>query len=202
MNVFILIGIIIFCIYLFLHIKFLFKVNNDYDILQSNNPNKENFEKIMNQKSPSVFTNISNRWNLKDLNKNNIDSHFKYYLSPILLNKKYEILSNKLPKKNKLIMEKKNRHLILQLEGESKFYLFNPNQSKYLYNKKGISQIDYWNQDLKKFPLLNKAQFVEIILHPHQMLYIPRKWWYVSEQSENSKYIDCNSDSLFSYFFI
>jgi hypothetical protein len=202
MNVFILVGIIIFTIYLFLHIKFLFKINNDYDILQSNNPNKENFEKIMNQKSPSIFTNISNKWNLKDLNKNNIDSYFKYYLSPILLSKKYEILSNTKPKKNKLIMEKNNRHLILQLDGESKFYLFSPNQSKYLYNKKGVSQIDYWNQDLKKFPLLNKAQFIEIILHPHQMIYIPRKWWYVSEHSENSKYIDCNSDSLFSYFIV
>ena len=99
MNVFILVGIIIFTIYLFLHIKFLFKVNNDYDILQSNNPNKENFEKIMNQKSPSIFTNISNKWELKDLNKKSINSYFKYYLSPLLLSKKYEILSNTEPKK-------------------------------------------------------------------------------------------------------
>ena len=201
MNVFVLIGIIIFCIYIYLHLKFILKINNNYDILQSKNPNKENFEKIINQKSPSVFTDISNDWKLNKINKKNIDNYFKYYLTPLMISKKYEIYESNL--KNNLIREKNNRHLILQIEGESKFYLFNPKQSKYLYpskKNKNESQIDYWNQDLKKFPLLNKAQFIEIKLHKNQMLYIPYKWWYASEHFDNSKIIDCKSDSLFSYF--
>ena len=39
--------------------------------------------KIVNQKSPSVFTDISNEWKLDKINKN-IDSYFKYYLTPLM----------------------------------------------------------------------------------------------------------------------
>ena len=200
MNYLILVCIISFFIYLYLHIRFHLKINNNYDILQSNNPNKENFEKIINEKSPSVFTNISNKWNLQHLNQNSINENFKYYLCPLLINKKYEINNSNSKLKNNLMKENKNRHLILHIDGTRKYYLFSPNQIKYLYNIKDKSRVNYWNQDLKKYPLFNKAQFIEIIMHPHQMIYIPKNWWYAYENLESNITIDCNSNSLFSYF--
>ena len=66
--------------------------------------------------------------------------------------------------------------------------------------KKNKSEVDYWNQDLKKYPLLNKSQFIEIIIHENQMIYIPKKWWYTYESIDKGHLIDCNSESLFSYF--
>lgn len=200
MNTIVIIGIIIFIIYILLHIKFLYKINPNYDILQSKNPNKENFEKIMNQKSPSVFTDISNSWNIKEINKKNINKYFKYYLCPLLIKSKYDIKHLNDKSKEHLIIEKNNRHLILQLKGKSKFYLFNPDQAKYLYIKKNKSEIDYWNQDLKKYPLLNKSQFIEIIIHENQMIYIPKQWLYAYESIKDGVIIDCNSESILSYF--
>ena len=60
MNKLIYLVIIVILVFVFLQIRFQNKTNNDYDILQSNNPDKETFEKIVNQKSPSIFTNVIN----------------------------------------------------------------------------------------------------------------------------------------------
>ena len=42
-----------------LQIKDSNKTNNKFDILQVDNPNKEEFEKVLHQKSPTISTNVS-----------------------------------------------------------------------------------------------------------------------------------------------
>ena len=45
-------------IFLFFQYRFINKNNNIIDIYQADNPNKDEFEKILNKKSPSIFTNV------------------------------------------------------------------------------------------------------------------------------------------------
>ena len=209
MNKLIYLVIIVILVFVFLQIRFQNKTNNDYDILQSNNPDKETFEKIVNQKSPSIFTNVINedsKLRVEKLQKDPksfnklINSELNYYLIPMAVSYNYKIVKEDDKTKNKLIKETSSRHLIFQLKGTQKIILFNPAQSQYLYPNKNESKIDYWNQNLKKFPLINKAQFIEIILREGQLMYIPKKWWYTTKSTENTTHISSKSESIFSLF--
>ena len=217
MNTIKIIGICILFIFLIVQIIFVNKINNQYDILQVNNPNKDNFEKMIAQRSPCVFTGIIDTWDIRNLNidklnkldlaaKNklntDIDNCFNYYLTPMCLKHNFRIDTNE---KTNLVRENSFRHLICQISGTSTITLFSPNENKFLYpsKKNGItkSQIDYWNQDLKMFPKFNDAKCIDIILYPGHMLYIPYKWWYVIECENEGIQISCTSESSFSYFF-
>ena len=117
------------------------------------------------------------------------------------LTHKYDIQRND---KISLRQESSFRHLICQISGESKVIIFSPSQKSYMYpikNKQGvISQVDFWNQDLKKYNKFNQAQYVEIILRQGHMIYIPYKWWYCVQSSTDSIRVSCYSESIFSYF--
>ena len=113
----------------------------------------------------------------------------------------YKIVKEDDKTKNKLIKETSSRHLIFQLKGTQKIILFNPAQSQYLYPNKNESKIDYWNQNLKKFPLINKAQFIEIILREGQLMYIPKKWWYTTRVLK-IQHIYLQSQSLYLVYFL
>lgn len=56
-----------------------------------------------------------------------------------------------------------------------------PHEQDLLFN---TSQVDVENPDLKKFPLFSSAPYVETILEPGSMLYLPpRMWHYVRSLS-------------------
>ena len=46
-------------IYLFFQYSYINKINKTLDIYQVDNPNKNEFEKILVNKSPTIFTNVS-----------------------------------------------------------------------------------------------------------------------------------------------
>jgi len=216
MSIIKLIGICILIIFITIQIVFLNKINNNYDILQVNNPNNDNFEKMLGQRSPCVFTGIIDTWEIKNLtidklnkldieskNKLNIEMNncFNYYLTPMCLKHNYSIDTNE---KLNLVRENSFRHLICQISGKSTITLFSSDETKYLYPTKkdgtSVSQIDYWNQNLKKYPKFSKAKCIDIILYPGHMIYIPYKWWYVINGETNNIRISCTSESFFSYF--
>ena len=60
MNKVKLIGIIILVIILIFQIVYVNKVSNNYDILQVNNPNSENLNKMISNRSPCIFTGVVN----------------------------------------------------------------------------------------------------------------------------------------------
>ena len=70
MNKIQIIGLIILIVLICLQISFINKKYTDYNILQSKNPNKEKFEKVVSQKYPSVFTDITNNWDIDPSLKN------------------------------------------------------------------------------------------------------------------------------------
>ena len=96
------------------------------------------------------------------------------------------------------------RHLIYQIHGRIKVILISPSYTKYLYksnhfkNGSVLSKVNFWNPDLKRYPLFNKAQYIEILLYPGQILYIPSYWWYAIENLDNSISISIKSENIFS----
>lgn len=189
--------------------------SSTYEIVQVNNPDKKTFEKIIHDKQPSIFTNILEgiefaKYNLKekegkiemefDLNK-----HFKYYLHPLTIKYNFELYQNKQETNTPLFKQTHYRYVVGQLHGIKKILLFSPNQEKYLYpdnQKKEIqSKLDFWHiSSREEYPLINKSKYIEIIIKPNQMLYIPHKWWYTVHNITDSVSVSCHSETLFSYF--
>ena len=184
-------------IFLYYQYKFINNISTDIEIKQANNPEKDTFETILSDKNPSVFTNI-----LIDVNltKRNIKSYFNYYLPPFCINYNFEVIQEVKNSKTILKIQENYRLLIYQLKGTQNIILFSPKEIKYLYPKynKKESNINFWKYDPMVYPEFNKSSYLEIILRPRQMLYIPYKWWYTSKVSENSNVLICKSETIFS----
>ena len=204
--------IIIFVILYFQH-DHINKKETSFEILQYDNPNKKIFENILYNKLISVFINIpiNNKIivNFRDLNnqkyienKQKLDSYiqesFSYYNIPLCVYTKYNVNFNNT--KNNIIKQKNYRELIYQYSGTKKLYVFSPDQEKYLYfdKKKNISNVNFYNQNINLFPLIKDAKYIEIILNPTQMIFIPPNWFYASESYNNSISFHITSDSFFS----
>jgi hypothetical protein len=202
-------------ILIFFQYKIVNTHSNSYDILQVNNPQKDKFEEILSKKCITVFTNIikdldvindisyNDLKNMNDKNKSKLEillnNHFKYYIIPMCI--KYDFYLNL---ENNGFQSNINkvtsyRFLYSQIFGTKRLILFNTLQSKYLYIKNNKSLVDFWNQDLKKFPLLSKSKYIELVLSPGQMIYIPYGWFYCYKNTSDNIYITCKSESLFSY---
>ena len=61
-----------------------------------------------------------------------------------------------------------------------------------------LSKVNFWKPNLIKYPLFKKAQFIEIILHPGKMFYIPAYWWYAIENITTSIMISIKTENIFS----
>ena len=94
------------------------------------------------------------------------------------------------------------RYMITQLKGVRRIYLFAPKNRKYLYAKGDKSQIDFFRDDLLKYPKLSETKYIEVVLYPGQMLYIPFNWWYNYEIQEDSFAVYHQSDTLFSKYLL
>jgi hypothetical protein len=216
--------LIILIIIIYFQYNYINNNNSSYEILQYENPNKNLFENILNNKLISIFTNIpiNNKIlldfnNLDTLSYKNLNinekkklnnllvENFSYYNIPLCISSNIK-LNFESPNKNnnKIIRQKHYRELIYQYRGIKKYYIFSPEQSKYLYldKNKTYSIIDFWNQNTSKFPLINKAKYIEIIVSEGQMIYIPNKWYYTTSNEYDSISFHCISDSIFSKFLL
>ena len=156
------------------------KTNNKFDILQIDNPNKEEFEKVLNSRSPTISTNVSanffdlqkmppkNYYTLEKKDKQNLDNnlreHFKYYIQPLSIKHNFEINVEEQGSTNNIVKANNGRLLICQLIGLKKILLFSPNQEKYLYLKRSgnSSKLNFFTDDLLQFPLIAKTKYIEI----------------------------------------
>lgn len=79
-------------------------------------------------------------------------------------------------------------NFLVQIYGEKHLLLFPPKQSKYLYMQPFYSRIvhtsqidtyiDKSNPNVSKFPKLQEAEFIEVVLKAGDLLYIPPYWWH------------------------
>ncbi|CAO3622181.1 unnamed protein product [Cunninghamella blakesleeana] len=81
-------------------------------------------------------------------------------------------------------------NLLAQVVGRKYIRLYAPTESNTLYPYDGImtntSQVDIDHPDTDKFPLFTKAKYIECILYPGEILYIPPKWWHYVRSLDTS----------------
>lgn len=208
--------IIIICVILYFQHPHINEINNTYEILQYNNPNKSYFENMLSEKKISIFTNIPNEFDFKNikpdfftkdfvlsLNKNKeyfkiIKKNMMFYQIPLCINVKHNLIY--LDKPTNILYQNNYRFLLLNLKNTIKITLFYPNQYENLYfNKKKVSNIDFYNADYDKYTKLNNVKYIEILLHKNQMISIPYKWMYILNIDENVTLIEDKNSILISY---
>jgi hypothetical protein len=212
--------IVILAIIFYFQFPYINTINNEYDIIQYDNPNKSIFESMSSEKKIAIFTNIPidlSYENIKyssfteefteTLKKNNqpilkkqIANAYDYYKIPLCL--KSNININYLTKNTKtpLVIQTNYRFLLTEIKNTCKLYLFAPYEYNNLYFNKNNTNVNFWNQDLEKYPKLNDAKYIEILLHKNQMINIPYKWIYcVETMEEDCLNITLSNESIFSF---
>jgi hypothetical protein len=215
MRIKLIVILIIFSV-VFFQLKSINKIKNEFEILQAENPNKDQFEEIVSNAYPSIFTNVSEnffdlqKYSLDSINSidkesrnnlnNNLKSHFDYYSVPMKAKSHIEVNLEGAGTTDFITRQNNYRLLICQLKGVKKLILFTPNQGKYLYldSTKTKSKISFWTDNLLDYPNLEKTKYVEVILYPGQMIYIPYQWYWASLNDEDAFTVYHHSESFFS----
>ena len=189
---FIIIIISIICYFQYKHIN---KITNSFEILQYENPKKNIFENMMQDKLISIFTNIQFE------NHNDIQQNLYYYNIPLTIDCNYEQIEESYNTTSLIKKQDKYRRLFYIVKGIRRFFIFTPEQHKHLYLQNDISPINLWNQDTIKYPLIEVAKYIEVICRENTMISIPYNYYYtyVTDDEENIT-IDFYSESIFSRF--
>lgn len=239
-HYYLLILCLLLTLFLYCQIRIHRKYQNDYQILQVSDPEKNILENTLNQKYPTILTDIVMKWKgireldintvkekgnklIKDAKFNKLlDKYFNYYHLPLNITRNYTLKHYNKNDTQYITKQTNFRFYVVQIYGSSRFILFAPKEQKYLYptKDKKVSKLNYWKLDfweqqlskqnnktimdkkiqyLDKFPNFNKAKYIEIILHPGNMLYIPYLWWYTSFATNDNIRITATSRSLFSW---
>jgi hypothetical protein len=212
--------IIILSIIFYFQYPYINLLNNNYDIIQYDNPNKSIFESMSSERNIAIFTNIptdltyenisyesfSNTFleTLKQTKHNTLKStmltHYNYYTIPLCIKKNIDIAYLNNNTKINLTLQTNYRFLLTEIKNTCKLYLFSPKEYDNLYFNKKTTHVDFWKQDLEKYPKLNDATYIEIMLHKNQMINIPYKWIYCIETIDQDCLQICYSnESIFSY---
>jgi hypothetical protein len=210
--------ILFFGLFFYSHIYQYIKKSNHYEILQVSNPTPNNLEKVFLDKLPVIITDLVETWDgfnqidfdyvkvQPDLTKDKIaikllDKYTKNLHLPFHINHWYSSNIYKKDQTTPLIKVKGHRHLIIQMQGQSRYILFYPNQEKNLYN----GQINFWGwnkltqEEKDKYPLFNKAAYIEVLLPKGTILHLPKDWWFACQSMEDSIQMSVDSNSIFSY---
>jgi len=195
--------ILIFVIITFFQYSSINTTNNSFEILQYDNPKKNMFEVVLRDKLISIFTNVSfDNWiydvNFERKNKDIIKQNLYYYNIPLCIKAKHNVYTYPLFYTSIITKQTNYRRLFYVFDGVIRFFIFTPEQEKYLYTKNNKSPINLWKQDLIKYPATNKAKYIEIICRPNTMIYIPYNYYYTMICDTDATFIDLSSESIFS----
>tara|TARA_Y100001970_G_C14240633_1_gene864705 strand:- start:3003 stop:3941 length:939 start_codon:yes stop_codon:yes gene_type:complete len=178
----------------------------EFIIFHVNGQTQKNIQQNKQQQKQSQFGYISNDSSfLKDYGLVQLlERYASDLLPPLTLIKSY--LFSMGPKETKIGLqyETNMRNIIYLIYGKIKIILFSPKYSKYLYksnrydNEAVLSAVHFWNPNTGKYPLFKKAQYIEIILYPGQLFYIPAYWWYAIEFQDTSVFITMKANNVFS----
>jgi histone arginine demethylase JMJD6 len=76
---------------------------------------------------------------------------------------------------------------ITQVYGSKEFFLYGPDQNKYMYPQKNnpkFSSVDVWNPDYTQFPLFREARSVVVTVNEGETLFFPCGWWHTTKIHE------------------
>ena len=194
---------------------------NDFTVLQYSNPNKDFIEKILFEKRITIFTNLE----LNSISYNNnpimlltpklytslakeqhtdilktLKTFFEYYYLPMNISSDISINYEKRETRTNLKEQSSYRYGICQFLGTRKLYLFPPNNKELLYYSKNTPkfEVNFWNQDTKLYPKVVESKYLEIVLYPGQLIFIPHNWIFCYEMVENSMSVSFFSESIFT----
>ena len=211
--------ILVIAIILYFQYPYINYINNTYEIIQYDNPNKSVFENMSSEKKLAIFTNIPVELEYQSINyssfneeflntlkqtkmktlKSQIIENFDYYKIPLGIKTNVNINYLTSGTKTPLTYQNNYRFLLTEIKNTCKLYLFAPNEYDNLYYNNKQTQIDFWNQDLEKFPKLNDAKYIVVLLHKNTMINIPYKWMYCVETiEEDCLNITYANESIFS----
>jgi len=211
--------IVIIAIIMYFQYPYINTINNEYDIIQYDNPNKSIFENMSSEKKIAIFTNIPIDLSYENINyvsfteefldslKQNKNSKlklpiyqaFEYYKIPLCVKSRININYIKQNTKTDLVLQNNYRFLLTEIKNTCKLYLFSPQEYDNLYFHKDNTNVNFWKQDLTKYPKLNNAKYIEILLHKNMMINIPYKWIYCVEAlDQDSLNITYTNESIFS----
>jgi hypothetical protein len=216
--------IIVFVIIIYFQYQSIQKEVNEFQILQFKNPDKDMVEKILLEKKITIFTDLDL---LSIKYKNNpvvmitpklyaslsqeqhtsvlkeLKKFFGYYYLP--MNTKSDISINYEKSKTRTNLKRQThyRFCICQFLGLRRIYLFPPNSRDNLYYDKQSDSFDinFWEQNTEKYPLVKEAKYIEILLYPGQAIFIPNGWVFCYEMEENGMSVSFYSESIFSNMF-
>uniref|UniRef100_A0A915IGY2 JmjC domain-containing protein n=1 Tax=Romanomermis culicivorax TaxID=13658 RepID=A0A915IGY2_ROMCU len=82
-------------------------------------------------------------------------------------------------------------NILVQIFGRKYVRLYAPSETARLYPHESImlkntSKVDVSSPNLELYPDFEYASYVECILEPGDMLFIPKKWWHFVKSLENS----------------
>jgi hypothetical protein len=193
--IFIIIVIAVICYFQYTYIN---EISESLEILQYENPKKNIFENIVQEKLISVFTSIHFNW-VDNLNLNQqIINNLYYYNIPLAIDYNHTIINEPINATQLIKKQNKYRRLFYIYKGIKRYFIFTPNQSNYLYLNNDISPINLWNQNIEKYPLITHSKYIEIICRENTMLYIPYGYYFTCISEEDSVTIDLYSESIFS----
>ena len=96
------------------------------------------------------------------------------------------------------------RNILYLVYGKIKIRLIHPKYNTYLYpskrydNNATLSSVNFWKINDLQHPLFKKVQYIEIVMSPGQLLFIPSYWWYAVEYIETSITISIKTNNVFS----
>ena len=76
---------------------------------------------------------------------------------------------------------------ITQLYGSKDFFMFGPDQTKYMYPREDYpkaSPINFFNPDYEKYPLFKHATPIKITVQEGETLLFPSGWWHTTQINE------------------
>jgi len=162
------------------HLNIFLKYKNKYEILQINSLLESNkLLKYYNENLPIVILN----YQLKDILNT---------ISPLTIKKKF--ISNKNDFSKKHIIHNKDTLFIIS-KNNIKINLSIPNELK------NFSKLNQYNHNLTFLTNKNNNyKYIQILLKPQNILYIPRKWIFniIADENDYSIFI---TETIFSFLF-
>lgn len=215
----------------FIFISYVFKLrltpSNEIQILQTQNFDENNIQKMLVRKQPTIFKEIMYEWEviddihdltIEEINElktlkqlvNNYLGLFSLFISPRW---NIKIKYNNASYKNDYFMkvDRYHRFLVCQITGVSRIYLASPNQENnicigkapgfdILGNEIVKSNVNFWNENETSKEPFNRLEYVEILLKEASILYIPKGWWYLIKTEKEGLVMGASNESFFNIF--